>query len=94
MGTPLAQMPGMATPEQLAELRDLRGAEADAAFLQLMTNHHIGGVHMAEEAAATANDERVRALAERMARNQQREIQEYQRQAEALGVTLVPIQVD
>jgi uncharacterized protein (DUF305 family) len=94
MATPLSQMPGMATPEQLAELRDLRGAEADAAFLQLMTDHHIGGVHMAEEAAATASDERVRALAERMARNQQREIQEYQRQAEALGVTLEPIQVD
>ncbi len=94
MGTPLAQMPGMATPEQMAELRDLRGAEADAAFLQLMTNHHAGGVHMAEAAAASANDERVVAFAERMARNQQREIQEYQRKAAALGITLEPIQID
>ena len=59
-----------------------------------MTDHHVGGVHMAEAAAATANDERVVALAERMARNQQREIQEYQRQAKALGITLDPIQVD
>jgi uncharacterized protein (DUF305 family) len=94
MPTPLAEMPGMATPEQLAALRDASGAEADALFLQLMTDHHVGGVHMAEAAAATANDERVVALAERMARNQQREIQEYQRQADALGVTLEPIQVD
>jgi uncharacterized protein (DUF305 family) len=72
----------------MAAFRDMRGAEADAEFLRLMTIHHEGGLHMAEEAAANASDDRVVALAERMLSKQQREIQEYQRQAQALGIEL------
>jgi uncharacterized protein (DUF305 family) len=92
MGMPssIDSMPGMATPEQMAAFRDMSGSEADAAFLQLMTAHHRGGLHMAEEAAERANDERVRAIAARMAKNQQREIEEYQRQADQLGIELDP----
>jgi uncharacterized protein (DUF305 family) len=88
MATPLGNMPGMASDEQMAAFRDMRGAEADAEFLRLMTAHHVGGVHMAEDAAERANDDRVVALAERMARNQQREIQEYRRQAQSMGIEL------
>ena len=88
MSTSLDEMPGMATQEQMAEFRQMSGTEADAEFLQLMTAHHRGGLHMAEEARDRAHDPRVVALATRMAKNQQREIDEYQRQADALGVDL------
>lgn len=90
MPTEVGEMPGMATPEQMAEFREMRGSEADAEFLRLMTAHHLGGLHMAEEAAATAHDDRVVALATRMANNQAREIEEYRRQAAALGIELDP----
>jgi uncharacterized protein (DUF305 family) len=86
--TPVEDMPGMATDEELAALRTASGAEADELFLQLMSRHHQGGVHMAEEAAERANDPRVRDLAERMALNQQREIQEYEAKAASIGVEL------
>ncbi|MDJ0381162.1 DUF305 domain-containing protein [Streptomyces sp. G-G2] len=36
------QMPGMATPEQLRELGEARGADVDRLFLRLMTAHHEG----------------------------------------------------
>jgi uncharacterized protein (DUF305 family) len=41
-------MPGLATPEQLANLSTLSGVEAEREFLTLMIAHHIGGVEMAE----------------------------------------------
>lgn len=78
----------MASDEEMAAFRRMSGAEADAEFLRLMGAHHQGGLHMAEEACDGANDERVVALADRMANNQQREIEEYQRQADTLGIPL------
>jgi uncharacterized protein (DUF305 family) len=78
MPTPLRQMPGMATPEQVEALRDAKGAEADRLFLELMTQHHLGGAHMSEFAAAEAADPKVRELAQRMATNQRIEVNEYQ----------------
>lgn len=88
MPTTLENMPGMASDEQMREYRDLTGAEADAAFLRLMTEHHRGGVHMAEYARDHASDERVAGLAERMVRNQTAEINEYASQARRLGIGL------
>jgi uncharacterized protein (DUF305 family) len=43
------QMAGMATPQQMAELASLQGAEFDRLFLQLMIRHHDGAVTMVEE---------------------------------------------
>ncbi|MFD3562085.1 DUF305 domain-containing protein [Streptomyces sp. NPDC090032] len=43
-----ALMPGMATNSQLDELRKAKGKRAEVLYLQLMTAHHKGGVHMAE----------------------------------------------
>ncbi|MDX3381099.1 DUF305 domain-containing protein [Streptomyces niveiscabiei] len=43
-----ALMPGMATNSELDKLRSLSGKQAEVFFLQLMTDHHKGGVHMAE----------------------------------------------
>jgi uncharacterized protein (DUF305 family) len=42
------QMPGMASDEELARLRELRGKDAEVLFLHLMIRHHEGGVQMAE----------------------------------------------
>jgi uncharacterized protein (DUF305 family) len=88
MPTDLENMPGMAPREELRAFRDSSGAEADAAFLRLMSEHHRGGVHMARYAAEHATDERVRSLAERMVRNQSSELHEYAAKAERLGITL------
>jgi uncharacterized protein (DUF305 family) len=41
-------MPGMATQEELAELRKKTGKELDVYFLQLMLRHHTGGLSMAQ----------------------------------------------
>lgn len=74
--TPLAQMPGYASDEQLVALRNARGSEADALFAELMIAHHEGGVHMAEHVAMHGANDEVVAMAESMARAQKGEINE------------------
>ncbi|MFF2507165.1 DUF305 domain-containing protein [Streptomyces sp. NPDC058067] len=46
-----ALMPGMATNAQLDQLRRASGRRAEVLYLQLMTAHHKGGVHMAQGCA-------------------------------------------
>lgn len=77
MRTPVAQMPGLATDDQMARLKAAKGAEADALFLELMSNHHRGGVHMADYAYRHADSSSVRELAQRMAWVQATEINEF-----------------
>lgn len=48
---PGALMPGMATKEELARLASASGRDAEVLYLQLMTDHHVGGVAMAEGCA-------------------------------------------
>lgn len=67
-------MPGMATDEQLGELREAEGVEAEIIFLELMIPHHEGGVRMAEAAAELANEDYVVDLATGMAESQEAEI--------------------
>lgn len=86
MAVPVEQMPGLLTEEQLDQIGEARGAELDALFLELMAYHHRGGLHMAQEGAALASDDRVVALAQRMERNQAAEINEYRSTAETLGL--------
>ncbi len=69
-------MPGMATAEQLDELAAATGAEADELFVELMTAHHQGGIEMATDAAARAENDDVRRFASSWAQNQQSEIVE------------------
>jgi len=71
---PLERMPGMATEAQMDELQAATGPEADALFVELMTAHHEGGIHMADFAAENGDRRDVRSLAERMAANQRGEI--------------------
>lgn len=86
MAVPSEEMPGLLSDEQLAEMDEARGADADRLFLELMAEHHRGGLHMAEEASTEADDEGVRRLAEIMARGQAQEIVEYRQHAESAGI--------
>ncbi|HEY8523649.1 MAG TPA: DUF305 domain-containing protein [Acidimicrobiales bacterium] len=85
MPTPADDMPGLASDAEMDELADARGRASDELFLELMARHHRGGLHMAEYAAEHADDEGVRELAARMARNQTQEISEYRITARDLG---------
>lgn len=76
MTTTHDQMPGMATGDQLDELGASRGAEADRLFVELMSAHHQGGIHMADFAATEAEVAEVRAMAESLAESQAEEIAE------------------
>lgn len=69
-----APMPGMATPEQLADLRAAEGSEAERLFLELMIAHHQGGVAMAKEALARAEHPAVLRLAQAVVDSQTAEI--------------------
>lgn len=67
-------MPGMASPEQMAELRDAEGLEVDRLFLELMLTHHLGGIHMVDGVLALSDHEDVTGLAGIMKDGQQREL--------------------
>lgn len=68
------RMPGMATDEQLDQLRRSTGTDAERLFLQLMIPHHQGGVMMAQYAATRAESPDVRRLAQTMVDSQTAEI--------------------
>jgi uncharacterized protein (DUF305 family) len=88
MGMPVAtrSMPGLATPDQIQELRHAKGADADALFLELMAEHHRGGIHMASYASRHASDSTVRTVAATMARNQTVDISEFIQTAKRYGL--------
>jgi len=67
-------MPGMATPAQLATLRTATGKQLDIQYLQLMRQHHLGGIHMAQEAIDLSKNKDVDWLAGTMVAGQQGEI--------------------
>ncbi len=70
---PVSAMPGMATPAELAALRQATGPALDTKFLQLMLRHHQGGLSMIDYAAQHAATTAVRTLAETMATTQRGE---------------------
>ena len=67
-------MPGMATEEELAELRGLSGTELDVQFLRLMIRHHQGGLDMALYEAEHGDVEAARRLAQTIADTQTAEV--------------------
>ena len=95
MAVPSEEMPGLLDDEQVQAMGDARGAEADELFLELMAEHHRGGLHMAHEAVDEVDDSGVRQLAEIMERNQSGEINEYRNRADQLGfdVDIAPAEV-
>ncbi len=44
---------GMATPEQMAQLKDSKGVDFDAQFLKLMIRHHEGAIDMVDDLLET-----------------------------------------
>jgi uncharacterized protein (DUF305 family) len=60
-------MPGMATEDELANLRALQGTAFDVEFLRLMIRHHEGGLEMAQYAGAHGETAVVRELAKSIA---------------------------
>jgi uncharacterized protein (DUF305 family) len=67
-------MPGMASPEELADLARLSGTASDIAFLRLMIQHHQGGIPMADAALARSGNTAVRDLARAIVVAQEAEI--------------------
>jgi uncharacterized protein (DUF305 family) len=70
-----ALMPGMATDTELKKLQSLDGKRAEVLYLQLMTAHHKGGIHMAEGCVDKCAVEVEKRLAQGMVDAQQSEIE-------------------
>ncbi|MFF4831383.1 DUF305 domain-containing protein [Streptomyces sp. NPDC001315] len=69
-----ALMPGMATNTEMKKLGTLSGKQAEVFYLQLMTDHHKGGIHMAEGCVAKCTVGVEKRLAQGMVDAQQSEI--------------------
>ena len=69
-----ALMPGMATNSEMTKLGTLSGKQAEIFYLQLMTDHHKGGIHMAEGCVAKCTVGVEKRLAQGMVEAQQSEI--------------------
>lgn len=93
MGMP-GSMPGMATPEQLNQLRNLQAVEVDGLFLELMILHHRGGVQMAEAALENARTPQVLALAQSILNAQTSEIELMQGMLQEKGFPPLPEESD
>lgn len=76
MGPPLARddMEGLATDQQVTALRKASGRSAESLFVALMTEHHLGGLHMADWEARKGQDATVRNLALAMVKTQRGEV--------------------
>ena len=68
-------MPGLATADQIAELKSLSGSDADELFLTLMIAHHQGAVEMAEAVLDRTDVRVVRQLATTIITSQTAEIE-------------------
>lgn len=76
---PVDEMDGLATQEQLDEFARATGVAASRIFAELMIEHHLGGVHMAEFAVANASNQDVRKMARSMIIGQEAEVTELER---------------
>ncbi|WP_030859265.1 DUF305 domain-containing protein [Streptomyces sp. NRRL S-37] len=69
-----ALMPGMATDAEMERLGSLSGKRAEVFYLQLMTDHHKGGVHMAQACVRACEVGAEKRLARTMVEGQESEI--------------------
>lgn len=72
--TDLYEAMGMASPEQLTQLAEASGTEADCLFLTLMIRHHVGGIEMVDAVLELGSQPRVKTVATAMGEVQQFEI--------------------
>ncbi|WP_309068495.1 DUF305 domain-containing protein [Microbacterium sp.] len=66
---------GMASDEELSELREATGTAQDCLFTELMIRHHSGAIEMVEAVQDLGSDPGVLRTASGMAESQEREIQ-------------------
>lgn len=71
---PRDRMEGLASEKQIGELRDAEGEDAEALFIALMSEHHLGGLHMADYEARHGKDAMTVNLAKAIVRNQRSEV--------------------
>jgi uncharacterized protein (DUF305 family) len=80
-------MAGMLTPEEMARLAGLKGAEFDRYFLEGMIKHHAGAITMVKELFASpgaAQDSTIYAFASDVVADQQMEIDRMSRMLAAV----------
>lgn len=82
---PVDEMDGLATQEQLDAFARASGNEASRIFAELMIEHHLGGIHMAEYAVENASNKDVRKMAQSMIIGQQAEVEELRAVLDSLG---------
>ncbi|GAB3492568.1 DUF305 domain-containing protein [Nocardiopsis coralliicola] len=82
IGVSHEDMPGMASPEQLDELEDAAGADADELFVELMTAHHEGAIEMAETASTDGKHTEVLRMASDVMAEQRADINRMEEQLE------------
>lgn len=76
MGEPMPaeEMTGLATPEQIEQLREAEGDEAASLWIALMSEHHLAGLHMADHVVRHGSDPTVTNLATQMVTTQRGEV--------------------
>lgn len=84
---PDGRMPGMASQQQMQQLRTATGTAAEILYLQLMIVHHRAGVDMAKAAVASAGEPETVRLARTMVEGQQGEINLMTSMLEQRGAT-------
>ncbi|MFE7324908.1 DUF305 domain-containing protein [Streptomyces sp. NPDC057565] len=85
-----ALMPGMATRTELDRLRKASGKQAEVLFLQLMTDHHTGGVAMARGCAELCTVKAEKRLAQGMVEAQRSELDAMAKMLAARGAKSRP----
>ncbi|WP_017610991.1 DUF305 domain-containing protein [Nocardiopsis xinjiangensis] len=80
------RMPGLATDEELEELDRAEGEEAEIIFLELMIDHHLGGIEMAEAEVELGGEDMVLDFAQGMIDAQQTEVDLMEGMLEDRGV--------
>ncbi len=84
-------MPGMASADDLEDLRAAQGLDFEVLFLQLMIRHHQGGAQMASYAAENAEVDSVRIMARSIAASQAAETDTLTDMLTARGGTPLPV---
>lgn len=87
-GVPLDEMDGLATEAQMDALADAEGKDAEALFVAMMSEHHLGGLHMADHEARHGKDATVRNLARAMVKTQHGEVIDLANYRKAAGLPI------
>jgi uncharacterized protein (DUF305 family) len=84
-------MPGMASPEEIQQLRDLPVPDAEVLFLRLMIRHHAAGIDMAQACLDRCDDDDVLRLSHGIVNSQEAEITTMQSMLAARGQEPEPV---